>query len=733
MYEIRAKQAYDEIIEISGRPTRPLRLQPTWNITHRDGLAYITDTNGKHLRTLLSTIDPMSDHWSNEREHFNEELDMWLKFQKYQQGVQHLNRLETDLELDNTDAGLIKVLTQLNEWQELEKFQRLVIGDDVSFKEKCRSDFLWITSWDTDKDPQTISMVHNAIDTWLRRMDRCQEYLEASKNRLEWIKSAWPNVVAEAVDMISKTPELQPVLEATFRTQTHAAFTTILKLGGRPSHAVNPPDKSMDDLDRILYWTSETSKYTEELSDWKKFLNWRQQNLGDSPTTKEQEFRYPKFKSSPDYFAAFENFRSFEYEIALTWLKCWQRVVRWYEEEMGIKKSKDPSSFPPALGSYAKAARLRVRESEQELADAAMRLEKSKREHGHALSQHGQTTGGEIIVTQAQKPSPSTTPLPKLESSHSSQSSSSPPQLSLSPPSPQSSQSSQPSQPPPSPKRLCKGLCEDRSPSVKSSFAQKRHLRSREGVKKWRAKKGKTNTEQQAHPTFSLSPHKVHEEDDTQMTDTSEDSAPVEVIHENERAESEDTVMTDFEDSDNHNPLSSAVSHSRLITNTASLELPTVNCQSPTLRKTRSATKLDQAFSGEGPKELGKTFTGQPMMELSNAASKTISPTGSPPLRRSERRMEKAAASAAITHSHLGVNSPHQPSEQKQPQTKPTIKKTSRQSRQKKLMVQRNELEPPQTSGQKKSKIIRDAIESSRSSRQQKLQKRARDAGRLGS
>ena len=679
---------------MGGRPTRPVRLQPTWSATYKDGLIYINDDQGELECTLSDDIDPMNHHWLEERARFGRELEDWQRFREHQHRAQHLGRVETELELDDTDAGLIEVLTRLSDWEQYRVFHGQIRHDAFNSEDRCRMNFLDITKWEaTTKHQRKISIAHDAIGNWFEVFDRSQKKMEAANNQLTWIKSQWPKLIAESVESLSNTPQLQSQLEAKFRKQTHAAFNAIQKLGGRPSHTIIPPEKSEDCLHRILYWTSETSKYKEELLDWKLFLTCRQRDLGDESTMQEQELRCPQFQSASEFSAEFEKFQRFRYDIALTWLVCWQRIVRWYEEE---SERAHPFYSNVPLDGYAKKARAHVIDSEQKVADAATRLQKAMLEHAHALSEHA---SDETRIEHSQTAFPPPRPLPDSESPRSSQpsvSSSSPSssQIMVSIPSPQTSQSSLSSQYPRSPQSLepprsprsshssqdsssplspqsPEHLSKDRRLSSKSSSAKKGHRT----LKKQNARKGRasmsntnTNTKQQALPIFSLDPHQAEKGDDVEMTDAAE-ALSVDATEELQEAgaEFDDIVMTDVDDPLTPSPSSSSSSsqsYPKPVTNAEPEKLPLPNARGPrktqptTTRKTRSATKLDQALPngvpknkkiGQKPAEKVKAFTEQQVMTLLNAASTSSPSTGSVPLRRSERLKEKDAASKRRT------------------------------------------------------------------------------------
>ncbi len=651
-------------------------------------------------------------------------------FRKYQQKSQHVARLETELELDNTDSRMINALIRLTDWQEFEAYQGLNVGHALSCQDRRLRDFRRIRKWEARTEP---SVIREVIDYWRDPTERGQDDLGAAKKVLTWIKSEWPKIVAEVLDSIRDTPELQLELDGKFKKQTHAAFTSILKLGGHPSHAIIPPDESLDTLHRLLYWSTETSKYTEELDNWKLFLTWRQRELGDSPT-EHQGYLCPKFESTLAFYAEFENFRRFEHRITSNWLDCRQRVVKWYEDKM-----EEPGS-PAYLEEYAEEARSHLRDSEQNLADAAARLEKSMQEHTHAFTESGQTVSGEIKKDSlTSRPPP--TPPPSCSESPSSQCSSSPHSSSSKQmyPSPPSSQASQHSQ-------SYGRLSRNRTPPSKSDRLGKEYRRLKEVARKRRLKSVKNDATQHAVPIFSPGSSQVKYDDDIHMMDILEVPKPAETKEESERPEFDDTVMTDSETSSSDTPLCLSKFSSRPISESEAWKIRFFD-RLPDLkpRKILSPKKLDQAPSGGVTKPTGKkpakkvtNFTEQQTMMLLNAASNSDCPTDSLSPRINEWLKENAAASAILSQSQLNATQTPQSLDHKQPQkqaghiepARPSKRKISETSldtleppqtpRRKKPKIQLDTLEPPQTSGHKKRKIQHDELEPPETPRRKK-------------
>ena len=82
-YEARAKQDYDRLVEMGGRPTRPLRLPPTWTAIYEDGEIPLIDYDGKIEIIISGRIDPIGHHWKGESRPVRNELNNWHKFRKY--------------------------------------------------------------------------------------------------------------------------------------------------------------------------------------------------------------------------------------------------------------------------------------------------------------------------------------------------------------------------------------------------------------------------------------------------------------------------------------------------------------------------------------------------------------------------------------------------------------------------------------------------------------------------
>ena len=670
-YEARAKRKHDKLIEMGGRPRRPVLLQPSWTaIYNRNGLNYLPGREGQLGCTLSDDENPMNHHWKMEIEYFEYYIRKWRDFRQHQEDMwrsRFFDRLEIDLELDPTNAELVKVLNRLSEWEEFEMFWRCKNVDALKYEECFRSYFSEVMNSETlGEESSPSSEVHENIRIAVFESSIKQKEIGVIKGEMDWIKSEWPKLVAESIDTIS--PDLMPVLEARFKKQTYATFNAIRNLAGQPGHAIRPPDESMDYYHRILHWSAETAIYKKDFVEWEAFLEWREQKVADESTVERQQDRCAPFRSALEVSREFEDFRRHQYDLVLSWVKCSQRIVRWYEEETEMPKQYDRYSSPQESEGVVEKARSWLTRSEEKLADAARQLDKSAQDHASAISEHVSFSHGNTWM-EGQRGEFLPTPPPSIsEGSHTSRSSASScsdysrssrsprsSRSSLSSKYSQSSQSSQSSEPP----------SKDRNLRMQISSSHKAERRSKKiKTRRLRANNAKVdaNAEQQAAPEICPGPQQVIIDDDIKMTGASEDPGAV------EGAGNRDTDMTDqgavggtdFKDTDTTDPndalgndtLFSSESLSRPSRKIESKKSPTSSGNGVASRKTKSISKPDHTFSGRTPKNVSKkptkkakTFTEQQAIILLDAASgKSFAVESSPPLRRSDRLKECLAS-----------------------------------------------------------------------------------------
>ena len=108
--ELEARQLYNTLIEIGGRPSRSIRPPSNaWNPERTDDLLHI-------LR-----------HWDNEYLQIEEELDLWKKFRNWQRQPresQQENEMQRNAEPEQLDQWPSENLTKLNDWKDFQIFQQ---------------------------------------------------------------------------------------------------------------------------------------------------------------------------------------------------------------------------------------------------------------------------------------------------------------------------------------------------------------------------------------------------------------------------------------------------------------------------------------------------------------------------------------------------------------------------------------------------------------------------------
>ena len=108
--ELEARQIYNTLIEMGGRPSRPMRPPSNaWNSEQTDDLLHILY------------------HWDNEYLQFEEELDIWKKFRNWQrqprEGKQE-NGTQGNAEPEQLEPWSSESLAKLNDWKDFQIFQQ---------------------------------------------------------------------------------------------------------------------------------------------------------------------------------------------------------------------------------------------------------------------------------------------------------------------------------------------------------------------------------------------------------------------------------------------------------------------------------------------------------------------------------------------------------------------------------------------------------------------------------
>lgn len=510
----------------------------------------------------------------------------------------------------------------------------------------------------------------------MRLIEKGKKRLKTSKEQLRWVEGQWTEVLAEASKSIAGDPKLQTQLEGKLMKQTNAIYGRLKQTGARPSHAIQPPNQYAEFSERLKHWILEISCFTNEMWDWSVFLEWRRHTNGADTKSQEGQQQASQVPSGSELFEDLVKFRQCEMDKAIGWLDYWRSRVRHYTELEKKVKLRLGASWAAFEGETEEDAfwgedyndhiegqqsKAYVTETEEKVANAAKRLERSKEELQRVLAECAHPSSNEISRQDSK------------------------PQIPPTPPETQSPRT----------------LSGDRTLLNNSCVADERYRQLKETTAREGSKQTNQNTEQQTFSSFS------EQDDDTEMSDVSEGSKLVGAIEEQKGVEPEDTIMSDVEAPPNHTPSSSPKSSPGPTTGTNSGDSSSPRAHSPIARKTRSSTKSDRPLSGRVAKNIDKKpakktekFTEQQTTALLTASINSPPANHNTSLRRSERLKEKATASTILSP-------PTQPS---QPQ--PNTAGSSGSPNQKKRKLEPDASEPTQTPGPKKRKIEPEASES---------------------
>ena len=488
--------------------------------------------------------------------------------------------------------------------------------------------------------------------------------------------------------------------------QTNAVYQELELLKAKPSGATQGPCPTASFFRRILYWKTETSRLLNEFREWKMFLAWRENPVPACTLMSIEEQQSDECRVYLALWYDYVTYRKCQLDKAKTSIHCWRRLQESTEKEIGELKEMGMPTWGGPIASQKYAER-----SLQDVATAEAQLRLAQQQLAKLSSQQATSAADEASQnsTQCQQLPPS----PPDSDAYGSRSSDR--------------------------GILDRGISptEAHRPSPTPKYPGPVHASSvLSQVGNKQAENENTEEPQLIAKSDADVPEQDIFDDDIQMTDAPNDTNPHEAIGKLKEAEPMDTLMSDVKDPINPGFTSALEVDPKSRGNRATRKPSLPVHQVPTSRKTRSATKLDQAISSGVLKKKGKKsankakdFTEQQTLALLDAASTSCPSTGPAPLRRSERLKEKAAASAVIPLLQIDDIKPSQSCRQKRKrQDSPT--EPFQSSKQKKLKVQSDALESIRSSGNKIGQMqpnAAGAVESSRSSRQNVSKKRARD------
>ena len=352
-----AKRAYDTLIHMGGRLTRPIRPRPPWKKVFVGGelcyqyaeldetLFYECSKPGQI--TTLTEAFFFSRHWVAEKNRLVEELRRWQDFldnQQWRRDHRPEFAREEDMERQRypQDPDLTASLEKLNNWKEYQAyFQR---GID-RLKKGIERDRRAVEAIER-KDPRvdwstgTGRFRGSRHEDWLDSIERRRQKLASEEKRLEWVKEQLPAVLTECAVSLMEFPESRRQMEERSELEAKRVYTTLIEMGGRPSRPIQPVPEIYDaehtneHLHVLCHWEGECSKFEEELRKWKKFLDHRQKKETDGETEVQlKERQSVEGLSEVDLWREYRAYQQLEVENAKQWVEFWQRQVEYFQQE----------------------------------------------------------------------------------------------------------------------------------------------------------------------------------------------------------------------------------------------------------------------------------------------------------------------------------------------------------------------------------------------------------------
>ena len=383
--EVEANRAYDTLIKMDGRPTRPIRPIPPWKKVLVNGelyyrcaeqdpiLFYSGSEPGRN--TYLTEADLIMGHWVAEKLRLVEELQRWQHFCDTQRWIREHRpdkAREEDMEWQRfpQDSDLIATLKKLKDWKGYQVYFQRGIDRSKSIIEDARRAVEAIQR----KGPEVIEnkgrVRGRSHRDWLGKIETEYEWLAAEEKRLEWVKQQLPAVLLECAESLIDLPISRRQMEERSELEAKRVFNLLIETGGRPIRLIRPvPDiEKCEYTDLhfhvVYHWEGESSHFEEELREWKKFLDYRQKTeAGGTTEAQLQDRQYAESSAQVDLWRDYRAYQQLEIENAKQWVEFWQQQVEIFQDAE-IRYASTAEQYR----SEAEEARKQVRPLESRLA-----------------------------------------------------------------------------------------------------------------------------------------------------------------------------------------------------------------------------------------------------------------------------------------------------------------------------------------------------------------------------
>lgn len=400
-FKLEAKQAYDTLIQIGGRPTRPIRLTPPWTKVLVGGeIWYRYAEQYEELfydgwygyepgpNNSLTEADFIRGHWRHERGRCNEELRRWQDFldtQQWRRDHRPEFAREEDMERQRymQDPDLTASLKKLKDWKEYQVYFQKGIDRLKRGMERDRRAVEAIQRNDPEVDWSTGLGKFRGLnyEGWLDSIERRREKLAPEKKRLEWVKKQRSAVLSKCAASLMESPTCRHRMEERSELEAKQVYNTLMNTGGRPRRPIQPISNIYDvehtdkHLHVLCHWEGECSQFEEELRKWEKFLDYRQKKKTDRETKVQlKERQSAEGPTQVDFWKEYRFYQQMEVENAKQWVEFWQRQVKYFQQKedncvrQGLKNyAYRHRSHGEETRSYLEEVRKQVKPTEMQL------------------------------------------------------------------------------------------------------------------------------------------------------------------------------------------------------------------------------------------------------------------------------------------------------------------------------------------------------------------------------
>ena len=398
--EIIAKEAYDTLIQMGGRPTRPIRPVPPWkkvliwgDLCYRyaeeiEVLFYSTwHGNSPGLNSSLTEADYIAAHWEAECRQFREELRRWQDFLDTQQWRRkHQPEFARGGDIERQwyphDLDLTASLKKLKDWKEYQVyFQRKI----DRCKERIEGARRAVEAIER-KDPEVVANKGKVrgrdYGDWLKSIEREREWLAAEEKRLEWVKQQLPAVLSECAASLMRAPTSLREMELRSELEANEVFNALVETGGRPTRPIRPVSdrQERDHTDEhphiLCHWQGECSQFEEELRAWRKYLDYRQKKETDGKSEVQLEERQAaETTTQVDLWKDYRAYQQLEVENTKQWVEFWQRQVEDCQETENRCARQGNGATARRYHSIGEDMKSHVEDARKQVRPAEMRLE----------------------------------------------------------------------------------------------------------------------------------------------------------------------------------------------------------------------------------------------------------------------------------------------------------------------------------------------------------------------